>query len=301
MTPRSTPLIVNPAAGGGRCGRRIAEAEARLRTAHFPVDLHLTTGPGDARALAARLADEGHPTLLVAGGDGTTFEVVDGLFTDRPSHAPRPTLGMIPLGTGNSFLRDVEIFDADQAIAAVLAGHTRPVDVVRLACAEGPLHYLNLLSLGFTARAGDLTNRWFKPLGDAGYVVATLVETARLYAEPLPHRLDGGDLDDRPYTFLSLSNSRCTGGAMQMAPDAQIDDGAIDVIRIGRLRRDELLRLFPRIFSGRHLEHPANDAVRAREVRFDLPGPVPCMIDGEVLIRQPQRLTLLPRALDILA
>lgn len=295
MTP--IPLLANPAAGGGRCGRQLGAAMARLRDLGLDPHLHRTEGPGHARTLAADLARD-HDTLLVAGGDGTAFEVVDGLLG---CGRPVPNLALLPLGTGNSFLRDLDITDADAAFAAVARRTPRRVDAVRMTHEDGVLHYLNLFSIGFTSRAGETTNRWFKALGPAGYAVATLVETARLRAEPFPHALDGGARDDRPYTFLSFSNSRCTGGAMQMAPDARLDDGLLDVIRIGVLSRGALLRLFPRIYAGAHLDHPANDAVTAARVDLHLPAPVPCMIDGEVLTLRPTRLEVLPGALEILA
>ncbi len=296
-----TPIIANPHAGGGRCGRRIADAVARLEAAHTHVEVHRTQGPGHATALAASLWREGHRTLFVAGGDGTAFEVVDGLMAARADDDPPPRLGLLPLGTGNSFLRDVEIETADQAIAAVLAGQTRPVDVVRMTHDDGVLHYLNLFSIGFTSRVGALTNRWFKPLGAAGYAVATLIETARLAPEPFPHTVDDGLPDTRRYAFLSFSNSRCTGGAMQMAPDAVLDDGRLDVIRIGPLTPGALLRLFPRIYAGEHLDHPLNDAITAASVTLSLPAPVPCMIDGEVRVLRPTRLDVVPRAIEVLA
>lgn len=295
----STPLIANPTAGGGRCGRALDEAVARLRGAGRTIDVHQTSAPGHARELARALWVDGHRTILVAGGDGTTFEVVDGLMP--VVGGARPTLGLLPLGTGNSFLRDVDITTADQAIAAVLAGDARPADVVRCTHDGGVLHFLNLLSVGFTSDVGATTNRWFKPLGAAGYAVGTVLEVARLHATPFPHALDGGDVDARPYTFLSFSNSRCTGGAMQMAPDARIDDGRLDVIRIGALSRAALLRLFPRIYAGTHLDHPANSAVTAACVDFDLPHALDCMIDGEVIRLRPTRLEVVPGAVEILA
>jgi len=295
VTP--VPLLANPAAGGGRCGRRLPQAMQRLRDLGLDPHLHRTHGPGHARELAPRLAVD-HDTLLIAGGDGTTFEALDGLLG---ADGPVPALGLLPLGTGNSFLRDLAIDDIEAAYAAIARQTPRRVDAVRMTHTEGVLHYLNLFSIGFTSRVGATTNRWFKPLGAGGYTVATLVETARLRAEPFPHAIDDGPPDSRPYTFLSFSNSRCTGGAMQMAPDAVIDDGQLDLVRIGVLSRTELLRLFPRIYAGEHLTHPANDAVRASRVDLDLPGPLPCMIDGEVLTLQPTSLEVVPGAVEILA
>jgi diacylglycerol kinase family enzyme len=232
-----TPMIVNPNAGGGRCGKRAPEIAARLRQGGFPdLQMYLTDGPKHATRIAAELAAAGHQIILCAGGDGTTYEVVNGLFPRRDG-APRPTLGILPLGTGNSFLKDFGIESEAQALAAVCARATKPVDVVRATHKSGVFHYINLLSIGFTSDVGALTNRWFKALGPAGYAVSTVLEVLRLRARSFPIRLDEGPSDTRPADFLSFSNSRCTGGHMQMAPHADVADGRLDVIRVGDLGR----------------------------------------------------------------
>jgi diacylglycerol kinase family enzyme len=236
--------------------------------------------------------------LLCAGGDGTAYEVVNGLF---PAQGRVPTLGFLPLGTGNSFLKDLDITTEVRAIDAVADGRRKPVDVVRAVHADGELHYINLLSVGFTSDVGALTNRRFKRLGPAGYAVATVVEVARLTHRAFPIRLDGAAEDARPCCFLSFNNSRCTGGDMVMAPSADPSDGRLDVIRVGPLGRLDLLRTFPKIYEGRHLEHPLNEGATASVVTFTDPRPVDIMVDGEVLEVTLQRLEVLPGALEILA
>lgn len=298
MSP--VPLILNPAAGGGRCGRAAPAAITRLREAGVELTVHATTGPGDATRFAREAWAAGHRRLLVAGGDGTTYEVLQGLYP-LADPTDRPTLGMIPLGTGNSFLRDLGVEDAEGALAAVIGGRSRPVDVIAATLSDGVIHYVNLLSIGFTSDVGATTNRWFKPLGAGGYAVATVLEVVRLRARAFPHQLDDGPVDRAPYAFLSFSNSRCTGGTMVMAPDADVADGRVDVIRVGDLGRVGLLATFPRIYEGRHLEHPRNSGATAASVRFSLEGPLDLMVDGEVVRGHLQRLDVLPGALEVLA
>lgn len=296
----TVPLIANPAAGGGRCGQRLDAAVARLRDGGLDVEVHRTRGPGHATELARQVWASGARRLLCAGGDGTTYEVLNGLFPlDRGD--VRPTLGILPLGTGNSFLRDLHLEDADAAMAAVLAGRRVPADVVRADHEDGRLYYANLLTVGFTSDVGHTTNRFFKPLGAAGYAVATVVEVARLGARPFPHRLDDGPLDTAPYAFLSFSNSRCTGGTMQMAPDADLADGRVDVIRVGPMGRLDLLRTFPKIYEGTHLAHPRVSSATAHTVHFALDAPVTVMLDGEVATLTLRGLEVLHHAVEVLA
>ncbi len=298
------PLLVNGAAGAGRAGRQLDALLTRLDALGILVEPTLTRYPGHATALARGLAH--HPVVLVAGGDGTTFEALNGVMLDDVGarRASPPALGLLPLGTGNSFLRDLGISSLEQALTgldAALAGGGRRVDVVHATTAQRPFVYLNLLGLGFAATVGALTNRVFKPLGPAGYALATLVEVARLQARPFPRAADDGPRDDRDAVLLSFSNSQCTAGTMRMAPEARIDDGLLDIIRIGALGRLALLRAFPKIYAGTHVDHPAVESDRAREVVFHGLGEEPLMVDGEVFRGTLQKLTVWPSAVEVLA
>lgn len=291
--------IVNPAAGGGRCGERADEALERLRVAGLALEVRRTRAAGEASDLARRAWQEGYRRFLCVGGDGTGFEVVNGLFPLAGEERPR--LGMLPLGTGNSFLRDFHVTSAEQALVRLGAERTRACDVVRVTHAGGVLHYINLLSVGFSAEAGELTNRRYKRLGPPGYVVAVLQTAARLSHPVFPIRLDGGPRDARPCVLLSFSNSRYTGGTMMMAPHADPTDGELDVIRIGPMGRLSFVGAFPSIFRGRHVERPEVEESRAARVDLELAGPVDVMIDGEVMRLELRRLEVLPGALEVLA
>jgi diacylglycerol kinase (ATP) len=296
-----TLFIVNGAAGGGACGRRAPRVLAGLGEALGPSRQAWTEGPGHARDLVREAWAAGVRTFVAVGGDGTAFEIVDGLFPLPPVEGrdDRPTLGFLPLGTGNSFVRDFDITGPDAAIAALRAGRSRPVDVVRATHADGVFHFINLCSVGFSADAGELTNRRFKRLGATGYVAAVLVTLARLQHPTFPIRLDGGAWDRRPAALLSFSNSGFTAGTMNMAPGADPADGRLDVIRVGALSRPRFLATFPRIFRGTHTAAPDIEHALATTVELDLPEPVPCMVDGEILEARLQRLEVLPGALEV--
>jgi len=295
--------ILNPAAGGGRARKEFGDARERLERAGIDLDVHETEGPGHARELAKAARENGVTRFLSVGGDGTSFEVVDGLFAADPAktNGEVPTLGLLPLGTGNSFLRDFDIDTTDLAIEALARGREHACDVIRAEHADGILHYINLLSIGFTADAGGLTNRRFKGLGPAGYVLATVVCTARLKHPVFPMRLDGGDLDERPAVLLSFSNSKFTGGTMMMAPSADVSDGELDVIRVGEMGRVKLLKTFPQIFKGKHVSAPDVEETRAKRVELSGLGELECMVDGEVIPLALEALEVVPGALKVIA
>jgi len=239
-------------------------------------------------------------TFLSVGCDGTAFEVLSGLFP-RATDDDRPTLGYLPLGTGNSFVRDFDITDPAGAIAALESQQRRRVDVVRAEHDDGVFHFVNLCSVGFTAEAGDLTNRRFKALGAGGSIAATLVTLARLKHPVFPVRLDDdGEWDTRPCALLSFSNSGFTGGTMNMAPGADPCDGQVDVIRVGELGRAKFLATFPKIFAGTHTAAPNIEQRLASTIELNLDGPVDCMVDGEILHVRLTKLTVLHHALEVL-
>ena len=292
--------IVNPAAGHGRC-RRHAEAElAALREAGAELDVRTTEAPGHAGRLAEEAYRSGTSDFLAVGGDGTCFEVLNGL-AGRTEPGRRVRIATLPLGTGNSFLRDYGIVDAKGAAKALLADARRPVDVVRCEHGDGVLFYLNIAGLGFAARAGAMTNRRFKSFGKQGYILAVVGCVARMRTPSFPLRLDGGEPDERPCSMLSFCNSRFTGGNMMMAPKADATDGLLDVIRIGPLGRVRLLRAFPRIFKGTHVELPEVECTRARRVEFLRDETIDVMVDGEVLALALRSLEVVPGAIDVVA
>jgi YegS/Rv2252/BmrU family lipid kinase len=289
-------VIVNPAARGGRAADAASRHVDVLRARFEDVRVEHTSGPGHATRIAGEAAAQRIDALVCAGGDGTLFEVVNGLLD---SSEPPPPLGILAVGTGNSFVRDLDQRDPDAAVRAILAGGTRAIDAVRVEHSEGVLHYVNLLSLGFSARAGDLTNRRFKPLGAAGYVLAVLQCLVRLRSDHYPYRCDGGQLDAGEVALLSFCNSRYTGGDMMMAPDADPSDGQLDVVRIGAMGRRRFLSSFPRIFRGTHPEMSEVDTRRARSVEFEIGRPVLAMVDGEILELDLRRLDVVVGALRV--
>ncbi len=302
MTPKPEYFaIVNPAAGGGRCGRLAPAALDRARAAGIALEVAETTRAGEAIKLARRAYENGYRNFLAVGGDGTSFEIINGIFSEALGAAERPALGFLPLGTGNSFLKDFTTRGADHTIEALRKNVRRPCDVIRLQHTDGEIYFLNLVSLGFPADVGELTNRRFKRWGELGYILGVLTRLARLDHAAFPHRLDGAtDWDRRPCLFLTFSNSKFTGGKMMIAPKADSADGQIEYVRwspVGRLR---LLWTFPRLFTGTHIEHRLASRAPAQRIELDLPGPVNVMVDGEILRLHCRSLEILPGALDVI-
>ena len=292
--------VVNPAAGAGRCGKLAPAALEDLRSAGIKIETAESRAPGDATRLVREAYQAGYRKFLAVGGDGTSFEIVNGLF---PAAAPeeRPTLAFLPLGTGNSFLRDFTDRGVEYARRALLTGQKRPCDVLRLQHRDGVLHYMNLLSIGFTADVATITNRRFKFLGELGYLLGVLVCLVRLERRAFPLRADQDqEMDRRPCLFLTFNNSQFTGGKMRIAPQANSSDGLIEFVRWGPVGRLGLIANLHRLYDGSHVNHPLASRRAVKRIEFDLSGPVDIMVDGEVRRAHCQLLEVLPAALHVM-
>ena len=150
--------IVNPAAGGGRTRKLLAPALDRLRGSGLQIEIRETSALGHAAEIAHQAWTEGYRKFISVGGDGTSFEIVNGLFP-QAANAETPTLAFLPLGTGNSFLRDFSDQGVDYAMESLIAGRSRECDVLRLTHKDGVLCYINILSIGFSADVATLRAR----------------------------------------------------------------------------------------------------------------------------------------------
>lgn len=293
--------IVNPAAGGGRCGKLAPAAIEQVRGLGIAVRAVETSRAGQATEIARRGYAEGTRNFFAVGGDGTSYEIINGLFPDALASG-KPTLGFLPLGTGNSFLRDFTTDGLAHTLAALKSGNRRSCDLIRLTHTGGDIYYMNLLSLGFPADVGETANRRFKGMGELGYIRAVFAHLANLEHQAFPHRVNGADeWDCGPVLFLTFSNSKFTGGKMMIAPKADPSDGEIEYVRWGPIGRAGLVVTLPRLFSGTHINHALASRAGVKKVEFALDGPVNVMIDGESLRLQCQSLEILPGAMDIVA
>ena len=291
--------IVNPAAGGGRSAKLAGPALARLREKGLKVDVVASTGPRHAIDLAAEAYAQGYRRFIAVGGDGTAHEILNGVF-GRAAAKERIALGFLPLGTGNSFLRDFTTDGAEASLQALQESRTRPVDLLRLRHANGEIYSFNLLSFGFTADVGAITSRVFKRFGYLGYLLGVFVRVVQLHRGVFKLRCDDDTAwDESRCLFLAFNNSKFTGGTMLIAPHADPTDGLIEFVRWGPIGRFGLLRTLPRLYDGTHIKHPLASRRAVRHVEFNLPTPVDVMIDGEIMTLECRSLDIFPAALDV--
>lgn len=294
-----TLAIVNPAAGFGKCAKLLGPALDKLRAGGIEFDVAETSHAGHAIEIARNAYRDGYRSFIAVGGDGTSFEIVNGLFPQAWEDRETPTLGFLPLGTGNSFLRDFTDQGVDFASRAIIEGRTRPCDVIRLKHRDGIVYYINILSLGFVADVCTLAGK-FKLLGPASYGLAVVLCLAQFHKRVFHLKLDGSkDMITPSTALLIFNNSKFTGGNMMLAPNADTSDGQIEIVEWSSNRFD-FIRNFPKCYDGSHAGHPLVWQGRARRVDLDFDQPIDIMVDGEVMTVQCESLEALPSALRVM-
>ncbi len=297
-----TLLIVNPAARHGR-GRKCFDRISPRLNAEIPgLEVRLSEYPGHAIDIARDSIPKEYDRILCLGGDGTSFEVINGLYSQgRPPKLPE--IGLIPAGTGNSFIRDFGTLTAEQAVDNILSGRRRNVDLVEI-------HYqaedktvrrysLNIVGIGLIADILRLTNQRLKFLGSAGYSLAVLIRLAK----GMKNRIDietRGDSTTYMNSALVLSNSKYTGGNMMIAPLADTADGQVDLVLFNQVNRRDIISIFSRIFSGSHLKHPKVVNIKSETINLAGDPPLLLMADGELLGQTPVALRVIPKEITIL-
>lgn len=277
MTTGSVVVLSNPTAGDDAF-RVLAEASARLR-AHGLRIAHIAADSVDESiALTRHAVEDGIDAVVAVGGDGIVWQAWQATATTGTP------VGIVPAGTGNDLARVLGIPDEAGAAADVAAtGHRRTIDLGRVSADEGPDQWFGtVLAGGFDALVTDRANRMKWPGGRLRYNAATIVELANLRL--LPYRIT---FDDEPAveldaTLVAVGNASTYGGGMRIAPGALLDDGLLDVVVATSANRTRLLRLFPTVYRGAHVDLPEVMVRRARRVRLESPG-ITVYADGEPL------------------
>jgi YegS/Rv2252/BmrU family lipid kinase len=298
-----TLLVVNPVAGHGHGQKVFERLEPRLRAAFPGLEVRFSGYAGHAVEIGREIARASYDRLLCLGGDGTPYELINGLYADgRPDR--RPEIGQIPAGTGNSFLRDFGVTTPEGALDAIAAGRRRPVDLIEFEEQEHGRtvrrYSLNIIGVGLIADILRLTNERLKFMGSAGYSAAVLARLVQGMSNRIVIEADGRRLE-ADNSALVVSNSKFTGGKMKIAPNADPADGKADLVLFNDVNRREIVSIFSGVFSGRHAGHPKVHMRQAAAISVESDPPLRLMADGELIGWTPLRLKVLPAELVVLA
>jgi YegS/Rv2252/BmrU family lipid kinase len=307
VDPR-TVVIVNPHSQGGRLGKRWVELADTIGRA-FPFDEAVTKAAGDATRLAREALKAGAERIVAIGGDGTINEVVNGFFDEQGKPIePDASFALIPFGTGGDFRRTMNIpRDTAEAAAIIKANHRRKIDVGKLELTTRTggktlRMFANIASFGVSGVVDRLVNESGKTFGRLSFAVATARATWSYKNQRVQMIFDGNVADrvEATVNTVAVANGRYFGGAMMVAPNAEVDDGLFDVIAMGDFGFGDLLKSGRRLYKGTHLTMDKVTTRRARVVEAEPVDPnavVELDVDGECPGRLPARFEIVPGAL----
>ncbi len=273
-------MLFNPTAGRGRAGRRVSTVSSILDAngiSHTPI---ASRKRGDIESLVLSAIDEGHQRLLVAGGDGSVHEAVNGILRS----GREVEFGVIPIGTGNDFAKASSIplywEDAVTLLADRINSGTpgRQIDAGRF----NDRYFANGAGIGFDAKVSRIARDIRLPIGDLVYLLAVFRAIWDGIATPEVSIKYGDSNFEGPLTLVSFSNGPWIGGMFHMAPMARNDDGMLELVYAKAVSRRRIMTLLPKIMQGTHLDEPEVFSSSFRKCEIVSASPVPSHLDGEI-------------------
>ncbi|VEG40368.1 diacylglycerol kinase [Mycolicibacterium flavescens] len=292
-------MLTNPASGHGSAPHAAERAVAQFHRRGMDVVAIAGTSAEHARKLVEGALERGMDALVVVGGDGIISLALQVLAqTDIP-------LGIIPAGTGNDHAREFDIPTRDPEAAAdvvvdgLTGGVARSIDLGRIRGADGTDKWFGtVMAAGFDSLVTDRTNRMRWPHGRMRYNLAMIAELSKLRLLPFRMSFDGEEVTTE-LTLAAFGNTRSYGGGMRICPGADPTDGLLDVTMVASASRSRLIRLFPTVFKGTHVDLDEVSTARAKTITVDSPG-INAYADGEYMCPLPVEVSAVPSALKIL-
>jgi diacylglycerol kinase (ATP) len=291
-------LIVNPVAGRGAGEKALPLVTDTLQRLGVEFDVACTTRPTEATDLARQALTEGYEILVAVGGDGLVHEIANGMLMETGGEVVG-TLGVIPIGSGNDFVKMLDIpTDLIAACYHLIAGKTRLVDVGRI----NDRYLVNSMGTGFDALVTIEAQKIRRLTGLPLYLLAVFRTLALTYRTPQATIELDGETISQTITMVAVMHGRCYGGGFWITPDAENDDGLFDLAIARGLGRLEILRLLPDVMKGTHTDKEPVTMARARRVVIHLAEPLPVHADGEIIYTEARHLELevLPQRLRVI-
>ena len=290
---RRARLIYNPTSGREEMRRRLPDILQRLDQGGIETTVHATTGEGDATIAAIDAAQRGYDIVIAAGGDGTIYEVVNGLADQEH----RPELGIFPVGTTNDLSRALGISRQwEDYCDLVLRGESRPIDLGR----ANDRYFINIAGGGsLTELTYEVPSRLKTMIGQLAYYFKGIEKMVNLTPMQLKIDADGQEPIEGEFMIFLIGNTNSVGGFERLMPDAKIDDGLLDVIALKKCNLAELIRVVSMAQRGDHFNDPKVMYFRTKRLEVTSPNDVLMNLDGELGGRLPGVFEVLPQHLRV--
>jgi diacylglycerol kinase (ATP) len=292
-SPQKLFLIFNPHASFGRAKKLLPKIIEVFKAKGFQLEVCLTEYPKHATEVIRDLNLSGYDGIVVAGGDGTLFEVVNGYMRNKSEK--RIPIGVVPVGTGNAFVRDLDLRtnDYNEAINIICSNKPQGTDVAEFVTNAETHYFINILGMGFITDVQKIAFK-LKFLGNLSYTLGVLYQIIFLKKYKFRLEMDDKVLEGRNI-FIEISNTRYTSNFL-MAPDASFDDGLLDITVLNPMPRLRMLRYFPSIFTGKHIHKRGIDTYKAKHIRISTLKTKALAPDGEIFGSAPLEVKCLHKA-----
>jgi len=299
MATDTIHLFLNPTAGRGRAGRRESRILELLDQSGVHLEYYASHSGGDVEAQVLRHVDAGATRIVVAGGDGSVHEAVNGIMRSGKNAA----LGVIPTGTGNDFAKACDIplnwEHATQLLGDRIAARETPrkIDVGQF----NDRYFANGAGVGFDATVTRIAQSIQLPIGDLVYLLAIFRTMIGGVASPQLRITAGDYVWNGPLTLANVSNGPWVGGMFHIAPMASNSDNVMDLLIAKPVTRRRIMTLLPKLMNGAHMQEAdiVHQPVTALSIKAE--EPIASHLDGEVQALQTDfEITVLPSALDLL-
>ncbi|HXU29554.1 MAG TPA: diacylglycerol kinase family protein [Thermoanaerobaculia bacterium] len=262
-------FLVNPSSGRGAGARHLDRL--RILASRHGAGLAVTRSASELPMQAYRAAQDGVERLIVVGGDGTMHFALQGLAGSECA------LGVVPLGSGNDLAGSLGVpAKLDEAVERAISGPIRKIDLIRV----GPMYSVSYLGVGFDSEVTRTANQVKHLRGPLIYIWAVIKTLATFQPPHLRVEHDGGIFEGKAM-FAVAANLPRFGGGMRIAPDARIDDGLLDLVIVREVSKAGLLRVFPKVYGGKHVGHPAVEILRTRRAVLSVDRPMHLYGGGE--------------------
>lgn len=288
-----TKVIMNPTAGNYKCKRSFPIFKTKLLEKSIAYHFSSSQYRGHIKELVTQAKEQGYKKVIVCGGDGTINEAINALVGSDVM------LGILPMGTGNDFARNLGIKeDLDFACNVLYQGKVRQVDVVKV---NGSKYYGSVGGIGFDSEVASWANRYkkFTP-GINIYVLAILAKLFTYKFKKVEITYDTGNYRGE-ILMAAFGNTKWYGGGINITPTALMDDGWLDICIVDKINKAKLLLFFPAAFKGNHTKFSEVNLYRAKTISIISETPLQLLGDGELICQTPISLEVVPQALKVIA
>lgn len=288
---RKIKFIINPAAGNGEAKNTINLIHSKMETTGLDYSISISGYKGDVERISSEAVEEGYTDVVAVGGDGTVLETYNGLFNKNVN------LGLIPAGTGNDFVKMININkNFEEAIDKIIKGNTKVIDIGVV----NETHFLNVVAMGIDGDIVKKTEQVKKIIkGSPAYIYSTFSTLLNYKCKNVRIEIDG-EVYNRKVYLVAVGNGKYFGGGMMVTPGAELDSENFEVVIINEMTRMKFAVLFKKVFSGKHILEDPVEVFYGKQVNIIAEDPLMVNADGNIIGESTAHIHILPKAQKVI-